>query len=96
VIHVGCKLEGEERVFFVRDNGSGFDMAGADRLFDAFQRLHRAEEFEGSGVGLSIVQRIVQRHGGRIWAEAVPDRGATFFFTLGGLAETSSPAAQKT
>jgi signal transduction histidine kinase len=83
-IEIGCEQRGEERVFFVRDNGAGFDMARAPRLFDAFQRFHRAEEFEGSGVGLSIAQRIVERHGGRIWAEAAPSRGATFFFTLPG------------
>lgn len=93
VIEVGCERQGEERVFVVRDNGSGFDMARADRLFDAFQRFHRADEFEGSGVGLSIVQRIVQRHGGRIWAQAVPGQGASFFFTLGGASEPSSTAA---
>lgn len=82
VIEVGCQADGGEQVFFVRDNGPGFDMAHAQRLFDAFQRFHRADEFEGSGVGLSIVQRIVQRHGGRIWAEAAPGRGASFFFSL--------------
>ena len=82
-IDVRVELQGEERVFSVRDNGPGFDMARASRLFDAFQRLHGSDEFEGSGVGLSIVQRVVQRHGGRIWARAEPGQGAVFYFTLG-------------
>ena len=82
VIEVGCETRDGEQVFSVRDNGPGFDMARARNLFDAFQRLHRPNEFEGSGVGLSIVQRIVQRHGGRIWAQAAPGLGATFSFTL--------------
>jgi len=82
IVEIGCTSQNNKNVFYVKDNGVGFDMKYVRKIFDVFQRLHSVEEFPGTGIGLSIVQRIIHKHEGKIWVESEKNKGTTFFFTI--------------
>lgn len=94
-IEIGAQVEDGENIYYVKDNGIGFDMAEAENLFEVFQRFHTSPDFEGTGVGLAIVQHIIKRHGGRVWAEGKLNQGATFHFTLPKSAPTTVNSEKK-